>query len=727
MEGNGRIREIADLEPGDHLCCLFESEEDRRVVIIPFILQGLEANHKILYILDPDAASEFLHALRDEGLDIESHVTSGQLVLLELEEAYMKGRVFDPDGMVAMLEGETKKALSEGFSALRVTAEMSWALMGFPGSDRLIEYEAKLNLFFPGSRCMAICQYDRKLFGPEVLLEVLKTHPTIVIGTEIYDNFYYLPPYEYSERDVSEATLKRWIGNLAARKASDIVLQKSRRDLEERVKELDCLYGIARIIEEPDLTLEEIIQRAVGIIPPAFSYPEIACARIFLYEREHSSCKLSATEWRLASGISVRGKKAGIIEVFYTEQRPDLDEGPFLKEERHLIDAIAERLGRVVERKTAETALAESEERFRSIVEQSSDGIVLVNQDGVIVEWNLAQEEIVGIGRERALGRYLWDIQYILAPEEMRSEENYRNLRSFVLAFLHDGRNPWSGEVHEREIRSPEGKRKVIQTVIFPIQMEGGFVMGSIIRDVTGQKLAEEELQRINQELEAYAHIVSHDLRGPISVVISASDTLSDLVPKYCDDSAAGKIMEIASIIKRSSSNAEQLANDLLGLARAGQAPREVLEVDVGETVDRILEEQLNMGGEAMIKVIRDEDLGRIKADPTQIYQLFSNLIRNAINFNDNPKPQIELRYQEVEEGLHGYRVRDNGPGIAVEDKERIFMPLFRGSQGGTGIGLATVKKIVAVYGGDIQVENDGGASFEFILRDFDRASDMSP
>ena len=99
----------------------------------------------------------------------------------------MKDGAFDPDGMISMLARETELALQEGYAALRVTGEMTWALRGLPGSERLMEYEAKLNGFFPGSRALAICQYDRRRFSPEVLLDVLTTHPFAVIGTRIYD------------------------------------------------------------------------------------------------------------------------------------------------------------------------------------------------------------------------------------------------------------------------------------------------------------------------------------------------------------------------------------------------------------------------------------------------------------------------------------------------------------------------------------------------------------
>ncbi|MFQ6079806.1 MAG: MEDS domain-containing protein, partial [Thermodesulfobacteriota bacterium] len=152
-------------------------------------------------------------------------LASGQLVILTRDDAYMREGVFDPDGMIALLRGETERALAEGYPALRVTGEMTWALRGLPGSERLIEYEARLNEFFPGSKCLAICQYDRRRFDPAVLLDVLRTHPIAVVGTEVYDNFYYIPPAELLGSDLPVVELRRQLQNLAERKRVEEALQ----------------------------------------------------------------------------------------------------------------------------------------------------------------------------------------------------------------------------------------------------------------------------------------------------------------------------------------------------------------------------------------------------------------------------------------------------------------------------------------------------------------------
>ena len=222
------LHTITNLEPGDHLCCLYETEEEHRAVLTLFLRQGLERGEKVVYIVDARTAEIILDYLRDDGLDIEPHLASGQLVILTRDDSYMREGVFDPDGMVALLRAETEQALAEGYPALRVTGEMTWALRGLPGSERLVEYEAKLNQFFPGSQCLAICQYDRRRFAPEVLLDVLRTHPIAVVGTEVYDNFYYIPPAELLSGDLPSVELRHWLENLAERKRAEEALRESK-------------------------------------------------------------------------------------------------------------------------------------------------------------------------------------------------------------------------------------------------------------------------------------------------------------------------------------------------------------------------------------------------------------------------------------------------------------------------------------------------------------------
>jgi len=132
---------------------------------------------------------------------------------------------------------------------------------------------------------------------------------------------------------------------------------RTERALHERIKELSCLYGISSLVEKPGVSLEEIIQGTVDLIPPSWQYPEVTCARLTLQGKEYKTRNFRETAWRQSSDIAVAGEPAGCVEVCYLEEKPESDEGPFLKEERFLISSIAERVGRIAERRQLEEKL----------------------------------------------------------------------------------------------------------------------------------------------------------------------------------------------------------------------------------------------------------------------------------------------------------------------------------------------------------------------------------
>ncbi|MBW1691127.1 MAG: sigma 54-interacting transcriptional regulator [Deltaproteobacteria bacterium] len=262
MEFSYLLRTLENLELGDHLCCIYETEEEHRSLVTPFLRHGLERNQKAIYIVDARTADTVIGYLRDDGLTVEPYLEKGQLVIMGVKDAYMKEGVFDPDGMIELLRSETELALSEGYEALRVTGEMTWALQGLPGSERLIEYESKLNEFFPGSRCMAICQYDKRRFDAEILLEVLTTHPIAIIGTEVFDNFYYLSPTEFMGPNPEAARFNRHLKNLADRKRAE-------QALDRRNKELFSLNVIANTIGRSlhlDRVLEDTLRTVLDMM-----------------------------------------------------------------------------------------------------------------------------------------------------------------------------------------------------------------------------------------------------------------------------------------------------------------------------------------------------------------------------------------------------------------------------------------------------------------------------
>lgn len=157
--------------------------------------------------------------------------------------------------------------------------------------------------------------------------------------------------------------------HIAERKRAEGALRKASHELErrveerthelgERVKELNCLYGISNLVEKEDISFDEILQGTVDLIPPGWQYPEVTCGRITVGDQEFETENCIDTIWKQSSDIIVHGETMGNVEVCYLEEKPEMDEGPFLKEERSLINAISERLGNIIETTRAKESLA---------------------------------------------------------------------------------------------------------------------------------------------------------------------------------------------------------------------------------------------------------------------------------------------------------------------------------------------------------------------------------
>ena len=156
----------------------------------------------------------------------------------------------------------------------------------------------------------------------------------------------------------------------------DQMLQQRTHQLRERIKELNCLYGISKLVENSRGSLDRILQGTVNLIPISWQYPESTCARIVVNGKLFETENYQETIWKQEANIRKHGEYIGIVEVYYVDEHPEADEGPFLKEERNLIDAIGERLGHIVERIHTEIELREYREKMFRAEQLASLGTI---------------------------------------------------------------------------------------------------------------------------------------------------------------------------------------------------------------------------------------------------------------------------------------------------------------------------------------------------------------
>ncbi|MGD2125284.1 MAG: PAS domain S-box protein [Desulfobacteraceae bacterium] len=206
--------------------------------------------------------------------------------------------------------------------------------------------------------------------------------------------------------------------DITERKRAEKALQKANDDLEERIKELNCLYGISKLLEKRESSLEEIIEGLLNLIPSSWQYSGVTCARVILEGQEFKTENFRETIWKQTSDIVVHAKRAGMLEVFYLEERPAGDEGPFLEEERNLLDAIAERLGRIIERVQAEEALRRAHDELEDRVRARTAELSRANQN-LQREINERQQAETALRRSEAALRHL-SSRLLTAQEEER-------------------------------------------------------------------------------------------------------------------------------------------------------------------------------------------------------------------------------------------------------------------------------------------------------------------
>ena len=188
---------ISGLEarPGDHLCGFYRSAE-RDDMLVSFLAAGLRTGDKCICVLDA-ARPESLLALFDDP-QAKERLERRQLELIDFEDAYPTSGPFVPDRMVEFWERSVQSALEGGgYRFFRAAGEMTWALRDMPGVDQLATFESEVNRFMPRYPQVYLCVYDIEQFSGEQILDVLRTHPKVLLGGMVFDNPYYVEPDEF--------------------------------------------------------------------------------------------------------------------------------------------------------------------------------------------------------------------------------------------------------------------------------------------------------------------------------------------------------------------------------------------------------------------------------------------------------------------------------------------------------------------------------------------------
>lgn len=375
---------------------------------------------------------------------------------------------------------------------------------------------------------------------------------------------------------------------------------------------------------------------------------------------------------------------------------------PFDEVTQQILIVYCSHLGNIIMRKIAETALRDSEKRMRRITDNMTDIVAQIDKNCVFTYLSPSIYNMIGSKAEDIIGKTFYSL---INPDDIMSLE-----KGFARVM--------NGEKNRMECRimTKSGEMLWIETLANPILSPEGELQDIILtcRDINQRKKAEEELARSNAELQQFAYIASHDLQEPLRMVASYVQLLQRRYKGKLDADADTYIQYAVDGATRM----KNLINDLLTYSRVGTHGKPLDRLPLRETMDRVLNNLTVIIEERQAEVTYGE-LPVIMGDPTQMDQLFQNIINNAIKFcQDTPKIHIEAIPEE--NNIWRISIKDNGIGIEPQYAERIFVMFQRlhtqQEYSGTGIGLAVCKKIVERHGGRIWIESEKGIGTTFFF-----------
>jgi hypothetical protein len=180
-----------------HICAFFNSVDEEHRVLRSFIKDGFDRGDKAFHLVDPDLCEDHLRRLAGAGIDVGQAMGTGQLELRRWQDAQLRGDRFDQDSMLALIEEVLQSGAAAGYPLTRFVAHMEWALLDKPGVDDLVEFETRVNYVLPKYDDPVICAYDLSKFSASVVMDIMRTHPVVIIGEVLQENPFFVPPDEF--------------------------------------------------------------------------------------------------------------------------------------------------------------------------------------------------------------------------------------------------------------------------------------------------------------------------------------------------------------------------------------------------------------------------------------------------------------------------------------------------------------------------------------------------
>lgn len=440
--------------------------------------------------------------------------------------------------------------------------------------------------------------------------------------------------------------------------------------------------------------INRLKDRKPVVVPSLYDLPEEASAEKEIISRQGIQSLIDVP-------MTYIGDVIGFLGFSCVKMKRDWSEDDIF-----LLKMVGEVFTNALQRQKTESALRESEERYRRIVQTAQEGIYLVDAETNIVFANKRMTEMLGYTFEEMCGRPLIDYIDEFIPAKTRQD-------------FHKDQSS-SEKPRDFRFRNKNGKNVWAMITSSPIYDDKGEFFGALgmVVDVTYRKEAEKELEKAHEELKEFVDVVTHDLKNPIFAIRA----FCQLLVKKEGKTLGEKSLEYIHHIETGAQQMAELIADLLELSRAGHVISDVKNISSGEIVKTAVSSFSKIIDDHGIELVVSSDLPTISWDEKALRQVFENLISNAVKYTKGTDdPRIEIGYEGTP-NEHVFYIKDNGSGIDPEHHDDIFNIFSRlketEKEEGTGLGLAIVKKIVTSHGGQVWVDSkkEQGATFYFTL-----------
>lgn len=442
---------------------------------------------------------------------------------------------------------------------------------------------------------------------------------------------------------------------ITRRKRAESALLEQSQNLKERLKELNCLLEISQLLEKPNVSIEHIIQGIVDMIPAAMRYPEKTGVRVVLNHQLFTTANFRETPWTHRCKILVDSDEIGTLDVFYLKEKLETDGPPFLIEEQRLLKAIAEQMAKIIDRKKIVKALRESESKYRLLVENANEGI-LVAQDGMLKFVNAKLTQILGYSEKELTSRPFTEFVY-REDRKMVFEHHLKRLRGEE-----------EPAVYNLRIVDRKGNIRWLMNNGVIIQWEDRPATLNFMSDITDVKLAEEQIRTLSHQMieaqESERQMISRELHDRVAqdlfALKIASQAFFDDYPPVLPEMKQ-KVAEFATILDRAISIVRDLTYDLrppgledLGLIQALSMYCEEFSEKSGLKID------FSVAGIANLALDKTAEIN--------IYRLVQEGLSNIRKHADATQTRVKLvgSYPNII-----LRIEDNGKGFDVAERAR--------------------------------------------------------